>query len=126
MRLNVQLRENDEFSHMLYSARVSRGTPDKPLPMRKAAAILDTTEATYGTWEKGTVRPIIKPGEGLVQRLAWFTGRSELEILEALDILSPGLGLGGRDSNPQPIDYQGAFRNARLYPFPARLRLVAE
>lgn len=127
MRLNIEQREGDEFGRMLYKARIARaGVDGKPLPMRKAAYILDVTEVTYGSWEKGNAKPTLRPGEGLLQRLAHFTQRSEIELLEALDILSPGAGLGGRDSNPQPIDYQGAFRNARLYAFPPRLRLVAE
>lgn len=79
MRLNVQIRENDEFGRMLYAARVRRGTPEKPLPMRKAAAILDTTEATYGTWEKGNVRPKLQGGD---QRSVYLNAscRSALEL----------------------------------------------
>jgi len=107
MKLDIQLREADDFGRMLYEARVWRGAgTDKPLPMRKAAAILDTTEATYGTWEKGNVRPKLQGGDGLLQRLAFFTGQSELDLLVAMDVMTPPSSLGGRDSNPQPIDYK--------------------
>lgn len=88
MDTNAKMREGDEFSMMLYQARLDRPKPNgKPLAMATAAAECGTTEHTYGTWEKGA-KPVLRPGDGLLQRLAKFTGYSEADVAIALGIMS--------------------------------------
>lgn len=89
METKVELREGDEFAMMLYQARLDRPKANgKPLAMAVAAAECGTTEHTYGTWEKGTAKPALRSGDGLLQRLATFTGYSEQDVAIALGVMS--------------------------------------
>lgn len=77
----------EQLGAWLKEARVRRGTGSKPLSMRAASIEIGCTENSYLHWEQGERMPEVTRN-GLLQKLAQFTGRSEVEILQALGVLS--------------------------------------
>lgn len=99
MKLQMNLRESDPFAALLYEARRKGGTPGgKPLPMRKAADALDTTEVTYGEWERGKKKPALTLK--LLKALVKFTKKDALTVFNAW--------CAREESNLQPDGYQFA------------------